>query len=252
MIKAPITSGYRKLYVLFLGKAAMSDEKLSPGHAVVLIRNQPEFSAEGTLNSAGALSGMARLYSKLSLKLGDEIQIEITGENQLTILNVTRALSEMGREAEEVFDENPKSEASRESVFQRRRLKPIHIELFAPENLNRWNPENEPDVYMAFGVLQEYTRFRYCCATSQSLLTRLGFPNDRTKPDAILISEDSGEYLVAEFKMRSSAFKSNHQADDIDVLIVWEDDETDRTHLPPTILSLREIARSAAQEIIAN
>jgi hypothetical protein len=134
-------------------------------------------------------------------------------------------------------------------VFQRQRLRPIHIELFSPENLNRWVPENEPDVYMAFGVLQEYTRYRYCCATSKRLLDLLGFQAD-TKPDAVLVDDNTGEYVVAEFKMRSSAYCENHKPGDVDVLIVWEHDSDESDKLPPHVLSLREIAREAAQELI--
>jgi len=59
------------------------------------------------------------------------------------------------------------------------------------------------------------------------------------------------EYLVAEFKMSSSAFTSNHNKEDIDVLVVWDDDESERTRLPDHVRCLRDIARSAAMEIIA-
>jgi hypothetical protein len=121
--------------------------------------------------------------------------------------------------------------------------------VFRPENLLNWQPESEPDVYIAFGILQEYTQYRYCCATSTALNTKLGFTVG-TKPDAILISNDTDEYLVAEFKMQSSSFKVNHQRTDIDVLIVWQDDEENRGILPPTVVCLEEIARLAAIEII--
>jgi hypothetical protein len=71
-----------------------------------------------------------------------------------------------------------------------------------------------------------------------------------TKPDAVLVDDETSEYLVAEFKMRSSAFALNHQPDDVDVLIVWEDDERDRSRLPRAVVSLRDIARTAAKELI--
>jgi hypothetical protein len=48
--------------------------------------------------------------------------------------------------------------------------------------------------------------------------------------------------------MKSSSFKLNHAATDIDVLVVWEDDvedATDRKKLPRIVISLRDIAKSA-------
>jgi hypothetical protein len=42
----------------------------------------------------------------------------------------------------------------------------------------------------------------------------------------------------------------NHQPGDVDVLIVWDHDEPDTTKLPPEVVSFRDIARAAAQELI--
>ncbi len=125
------------------------------------------------------------------------------------------------------------------------------MELFSPANLDQWVPEGEPDVYMVFGALASYTRYRYCCALSKRLAERLGLSLD-TRPDAILVNNDTGEYVIAEFKMHSSSYRINHAADDVDVLVVWEHDETDLTKLPPEVVTLREIARDVAFTSLAD
>ena len=55
---------------------------------------------------------------------------------------------------------------------------------------------------------------------------------------------------MAEWKKSSSDFKSNHKPDDVDVLVCWLDDETDRLLLPPKVLALRDVARTAADSIL--
>lgn len=239
-----VTASYKKLNALYFGRAEIERVCLKPGKVSLLIDSQPGFSALGTLSPAGGLTGMARTYNELKLQVGDSVEFAVTGPSQLLATATHRGATTPEEAAIPAVVVTPV-----ESVFLRQRLRPIHIELFSPENLNRWEPENEPDIYMAFGVLQEYTQFRYCCATSKQLLDRLGFKAD-SKPDAILINANNDEYVVAEFKMRSSSFKGNHKSSDVDVLIVWFDDETDKQQLPPDVLCLRDIAREVAQETI--
>jgi hypothetical protein len=245
IVRATITEGYKKLYSLYFGRAEIERAGLVAGTVTMLIKDVGGFSSQGTLNPNGTLSGMARVYSQLNLQVGDEVSCEVEGPDQVFVTGVSQA----GRAAQSTPSPLAAPTGERTTVFQAQRLKSVHIELFRPENLNLWSPEGEPDVYMAFGVLQEYTRYRYCCATSQRLLNRLGFKAE-TKPDAILVDDNTGEYVVAEFKMQSSSFSANHQPDDVDVLIVWDHDEDDRSKLPPDVVCLREIAREAAQELI--
>jgi hypothetical protein len=243
-----VTPGYRALFAFYFGTPAIRAAGLAPGRYTVTVRSRPELAAEGNMNANGALTGMSPLYRGLALRDGDVIEAEESGPMALAITGVQRrGLPEHASPAPpHASSDSP--EAIR-PVFQRQQLRALHIEMFSPENLNRWEPATETDVYMAFGVLQEYTRHRYCCATSQALLDRLGF-NAPTKPDAILIDNDTREYLVAEFKMRSSAFALNHRPEDVDVLVVWEDDVADKAGLPREVVCLREIARQAAQELI--
>ncbi len=73
--------------------------------------------------------------------------------------------------------------------------------MFRPESLDTWKPETETDVYVAFGVLHEFTDFKYCCGASKAILEKLGADYDGTaKPDAILIDRVTDEYLMAEWK----------------------------------------------------
>ena len=76
----------------------------------------------------------------------------------------------------------------------------------------------------------------------------LGFEQKEgtSKPDAILIHTESGEYLIAEFKILSSKFDENHHKDDVDVLICWEDEAVNRDELPPVVVELQSVALSAA------
>ena len=245
-----ITQTYKTLYLLNLGRDSINTGRISRSSKVsVFVKGKPHITSQGSVSIHGGLSGMSKIYSALNLNVGDKVIYEIDNPSQVTITAVKQAASPNVVPAPQAVSIAPIT-PSKDSVFRRQNLRPLHIELFTPENLNRWEPENEPDVYMAFGVLQEYTKYRYCCATSQSLLDRLGFSAD-TKPDAVLIDEDSSEYLIAEFKMTSSDFARNHKPDDVDVLVVWEDDEEQKIKLPPAVLSLREIAKTAAQEAIS-
>ena len=54
-------------------------------------------------------------------------------------------------------------------------------------------------------------------------------------------------YLVAEWKKNSSDFKQNHGPEDVDVLVCWRDDEENKTVLPPRVVALRDVAKTAAK-----
>ena len=226
----------------------------------------------GSLNASRRLTGMAEMYSILHLEPGDELDFEKKSDNEIKILRIKKAPVESNAIAAIVdlagdnstgstgaleYLNKSRDDGDRNGVFPRKKLKYIHIDLFRPENLNFWTLQTEPDVYMVFGVLQEYTAYRYCCGTSANLLKNLGYffgCNDDgsrlAKPDAILIDVGTKEYLIAEFKMNSSDFVSNHHKDDIDVLIVWDDDSKDKINLPNKVVCLKDVAREMASESI--
>lgn len=244
---ATITQSYVGLRSLYLEAAAWGTELLEVGgKATVLLDGDKDFSTEGTLNKRGGLSGMAKLYRRLNLSAGMTIEYAIPSKNTL-IVYPPAAPSSAGTASVPLTSAPP----TNETVFERKKLKHLHIEAFRPENLNHWEPETEPDVYLAFGVLQEYTDFQYCCGASKALLQRLGAIGDgATKPDAILIDRATDQYLMAEWKMRSSDFSSNHKAEDVDVLVCWIDDETDKGKLPPRVLALKNVAREAVESTL--
>lgn len=188
--KTTIQAGYKKLNLLYV-RDPLSENLLCPGLVTALIANIPDFAAEGTLNPRGGLSGMSRVYATLKLEIGDEIFYTVASDSQIVIHSIKRKVAAESAPPSAASREAITPEPVRESVFQKKRLRHIHIEVFSPENLRRWEPENEPDVYMVFGILQEYTKYRYCCATSKALLGKLAYCSD-TKPDAILIDDDTG------------------------------------------------------------
>jgi len=214
----------------------MGDPNLKAGIVSVRVEGVEDFSVDGTLNVSGWLSGMAKLYKLLSLNPGAIVEFSVARDDTI-IVHSPRPATKPGEAAP----------AERQTVFQRQKLKHLHLEPFRPENLNNWEPETETDVYLAFGVLQNYTDYHYCCGTSKSVLDRLGAKYEgKSKPDAILVDTTSGEYVFAEWKMSSSDFASNHNPDDVDVLVCWIDDETNRALLPADVVCLRSIAKSAA------
>lgn len=232
-----IKDSYVTLRSLYLGVDAVKENQLVSGDRLtVVVEDSPEVWAQGMLNPGHGVSGMAKLYTALRLKTGDTLTFKVAQPGgPIVVIPSASPVSP------------PAAAAPGETVFKRMNLKHLHIEPFRPENLFNWEPENETDIYLALGVLQEYTDFEYCCATSQALLDSLGATHS-SKPDAILIDRNTGEYLVAEMKKYASAFKSNHSVEDVDVLVCWVDDETERSKVPARIVVLSKVARVASAQ----
>jgi hypothetical protein len=243
MEKAYINETYRKLNSVRLGIEPIKNNKLNPG--ILLVKNSADddLLLECNYNKAnGILSGLAKLYKQGYFNNKTEVEYIIEDATTIKFTLPIPLQSEIEAPAvrEPVLQEN-------ESVFAKRKLKHIHIEPFRAENLKNWAPNAEVDIYMIFGHLEEYTEFKYCCGTNSYLLKKLGYKFDEnSKPDAILINRATDEYLIAEFKMKSSQFKVNHHKDDIDVLVVWEDDEPNKPLLPDHVICLSIIAKEAA------
>lgn len=241
-----INPSYIELRSIYVGGTVLKGGGLSPGKVTVLLEKDDKFSVEGTLNQQGLLSGMAKLYRKLNLQKGAKLEFSVTDDGNIII----HSFSAPASGAEAVVP--PVSPNAAQSVFEAKKLKYVHIEAFRPENLDNWEPETEADIYLAFGVLQEFTDFQYCCGVSKALLDKLGAKyDDASKPDAILIDRTSDQYLMAEWKKRSSDFKTNHKPEDVDVLVCWYDDESERTKLPPRVLALHSVAKKAVETALA-
>ncbi|BAZ79762.1 hypothetical protein PN497_16150 [Sphaerospermopsis kisseleviana CS-549] len=65
--------------------------------------------------------------------------------------------------------------------------------------------------------------------------------------DFLLTTSIVNEYLIAELKMKASAFTSNHNKEDIDVLICWEDDAKIKDSLPSKVVVLRDVLEKAIE-----
>jgi hypothetical protein len=251
-MKATINPTYRKLYSIRLGNEPLQENKLHAGLITVSVDIDRTFTIEGTYNAKnGLLSGLKALYkNKFISDDALNVEYEISSLNEIVITS-SRPTVSVNNEVEHLEHTNP---VLLQSVFQKRQLRHLHIEPFRAENLKNWTPKTESDLYMIFGVVESYTGYKYCCGTNADLLKQLGYTYDENnaKPDAILIDTATSEYLIAEFKVKSSMFKSNHKPEEIDILVVWANDETDGTKLPKTrdVLVLEEIVRLAAIDTI--
>ena len=234
-----VRKSYITLRGLNLGREFMKQNDLQPEQQYsMIIDGLEDGETEGTLNKSGFIGGLAKLYHSFQLKDGDEVGLEYDG----SVLRIMPPGIAQRVDPQVVADV-----ADSAGVFATQVLRHIHIDPFEPGNLTRWSPQTEPDVYLVFGILNEYTDYRYCCGASKELLSRLGYKSE-TKPDAILIDRNSGQYMMAEFKVRSSDFASNHQAEDVDLLVCWIDNQADRSVLPREVLALKSLLEKVVRE----
>jgi hypothetical protein len=183
----------------------------------------------GTLQKSGRIGGLAAFYQRFpSLQPGTEVEVGFDGV-AITIHppGAPASLPKLNVAA-------PPSDYA----LDRKNAYRVYIAPYAPGSLNTWEPKGEPDVYMVFGRLAEFTPYRYCCAASQEVLDTLGIRIE-PKPDAVLIEQGTDRYVIAEFEVESSRFiQHGHKPEDIDVLICWKDDVTDpsqRQYLPKVL-----------------
>ncbi len=238
-----IRPSYVQLRSFYLGVDVRNVTGLQPGEVTVTLEGDDEFSVQGRLDPQGFVTGMSKLFARLQLRDGDVVVLSVQTPETDPLIVIHSPLRGGGAPL--------KGHTTGALVFQTRQLRPVHLEAFRPENLDTWEPQTEGDVYLVFGVLQEFTDFQYCCGTSQAVLDKLGADySGSAKPDAILIDRSTDEYLMAEFKKSSSHYASNHAPADVDVLVCWLDDGTTREELPRTVLELRSIAKTAAQRAL--
>jgi hypothetical protein len=217
----------------------------------ILIEGSPPSQTEGTLQVTNLIGGLAKMYRAYDLQIEDEVGLDIHNDTVIVVPPPNRLKGSLAAPvaalgASSSISQPPVPPAST-TVFGRQKLRHVHIPEFEPANLTGWNPETEADVFLVFGMLSEYTDFRYCCGISQDLIDKLGY-RSTTKPDAILVDRATDEYLMAEFKVYSSDFASNHNRDDVDVLVCWIDDSEEKAKLPPRVVSLKELREKAVKE----
>ena len=177
-IQRPVRRSYIDLRGINVGVDFIRQDDLQPGQKYPLaIEGFHEEDLEGTFYKGGFIGGLALLYREFDLQDGDLIDVSFDGS--AIRLNPP---CERRRTPEGTTTTTPSPEP--DLVFEKQRLKHIHIEPFPLGNLSSWVPQTEADVYMVFGVLSEYTDYRYCCGASKSLLSKIRCQAD-TKPDAL-------------------------------------------------------------------
>ena len=255
--EASVAESYIDLRAINIGSEVVG-EHLEPGEISVQFGGEledeyGEMMVQGKLYENGIVHGLSKIYAQLNPRPGDtfEYSVRESGGQPTAVLESLNRVEPIEEE-----EESDEGEEEYKTLLNREDGAYIHLEPFRPENLDYWVPETETDVYMVFGTLQEFTDFQYCCGASKEVLRQLDIDryegdDEGAKPDAILIDRVSSEYLIAEWKMKSSDFRLNHNASDVDVLVCWEDDEENRELLPNSVLELRTTAKSAVENILS-
>jgi hypothetical protein len=238
--KIKISRTYHYIRSLPVGTRVIGDN-LNIGQVSIQL-HESNMVYTGNLNKNGVISGLSKLFCEQNLTPETTIYYENNAPDTIKLFIPNNDIND--KKVTNYFQDDKIT----------KRLSWSHFEIFRPTNLKHWSPIGEGDIYIAFGVLQEYTDYSYCCAANKDTLTKIGYFNDNqydnpNKPDAILYDKQTEKYVIAEFKTKSSDYKKNHNPNDVDVLIVWEDDETDQSKLPLKIVVLYKTAKSAFNDV---
>lgn len=230
-----LNNTYTNIFGLPIGMRAIN-EHLNIGPVHITIANNSK-SYYGRLHKNGVISGLSQLFYDHNLKSGMRLYFENYKIGSIK-LYINKEPSQSVSDQPSVS--NPPSEY----------LKWPHNEIFDINNFKRWHPTSEFDVCFVFGALQEMTDYNYCCAINHDIASKIEYfktlPSAKTKPDAILRHKHTNAYLIAKFESNSSNYKKHCAKNDVDVLIVWRDDESNRSCLPMHIVELYKLAQKAA------
>jgi len=189
-------------------------------------------AGKGKLGGNNTLSGLSAVLDALGLARDDMIEIEYSPMRQHEIVfSIPRDQRES--------DPSHSSKLQNDPVLARHRAAPIQTGFLGDVG-DSWKPELERDLYFAFGLLQDHLPYRFLVGASKRLFKKIGvdvYAAWRAAPDAILVDKNTGVHLVAEFKILSSMFWTNHYAEDVDVLVCWENDGG--RNLPREVLELK-------------
>lgn len=250
-----VTASYASMYAVNVGKDYIRRNQLFPGRYEWRCVSGKDgngsityLKGKGTLNSNGAFTGLGKFYALFGLAVGDDVKFEF--QNGEIDLSASRNDVEINPQTaqQDAFHTTPIQ--PRDTALRRYSANHVSLDDFELVNYAKWVPQTEASLYMVFGKIEEYLKVKYVCGCSREVQRRLGvgFPS---APDAIVVEKATGQYLVAEFKMYSSAFVTGNQTRDfVDILICWEDDcaEADKAKLPNEILCLK----SSIAEFISN
>ena len=235
MNKIYLSETYKNIYSLPIGMKAINN-KLRVGPVSIFINNRQEIYG-GKLNENGVISGLSQLFREQNLRSGMMFSYENHDVDSILLyLNDDSAKNEMTGNQ---FADSPS-----------KKLKWPHNEICHPDNFKRWSPNSEIDVFFAFGLLHYMTNYSYCCALTNEVIAQIEYfdriSTAKRKPDAILHNKHTNHYLIAKFESNSSDYKKRHNPNDVDVLIVWRDNETNRSHLPMQVVELYSLAKEVS------
>ena len=192
---------------------------------------------DARLYDNGTMGKLAWFYDMFNLKPGDEIGLRIDTRNEITLE------TPKGKN-------NKKTRASTDDnyvpVLKNQGAKHVHYAALECPTRTVWYPENEKDLYVAMGIVYDKLDFTYLHSCSQEMINRHGLEDftekseRRSKPDAFVVYQPTKQKMLAEVKMKSSAFKGNHSKDEVDVLFCWVNDEMDKTVLPNFVVALSD------------
>lgn len=230
-----LTETYKNIYSLPIGKKAIS-HRLNVGPIHISIKNRKEVYS-GRLNVNGVISGLSHMFQEQKLEAG------------MRLIYINHAIDSIQLALEDVVppDErtgNPLADAPSAKIAW------LHSELFTTDNSHRWELTSILDVFFVFSLLHEKTGYNYCRALNRDYLDKTEYfsriPTATTNPDAVLQHIDSERYFIAKFEIHSSNYKINFTANDVDVLVVWMDNEKDRSRLPRYVVELSKIVNNVA------
>lgn len=231
-----LQKSYESIFGLPVGMKSINS-KLNIGPISVLVENKNKIYP-ARLNKNGVISGLVELYRDLDLKFGMTIYYENHATDAIKIYFPKKTLKNK-------VAHNPSTRNN-----PSRKLKWAHNEIYDDNNFNRWTPNSKLDVCFVFGLLHDFTDFQYCGALTQDMMSKIeylkNYPNATDKPDAIVFHKNTACYSIAKFECKSSEYKNHHAPNDVDVLIVWRNDETDRSLLPMHVIELYQLAKHVA------
>jgi hypothetical protein len=269
MSEVTITNSMITARGINLGKTFVRVNEITPGEFYdIEIVGFPELSMGGTVNHNGWTTGLTRLHRHFNLVVGDKLEADFqNGKILLSVPEDIRQRGDTASAAAQTSDPDsgvvggPPTDAADVAtatndqasltVMSRFKMSHKHLEKLSPRNVNTWKPRYESDLYVVFGMLSalEALDYEFCCGTDIELLRDWKFPvDDHEKPDCIVVDKATGDYLIAEFKIKSSRFTANHDAEAIDLLFCWDHDAPEYGKLPNKVVCLRDVLIAAINE----
>jgi hypothetical protein len=232
-----IKPNYAALKAIYLTSRPMKDGRLVYGKTTVRVKGVDGFSTRGTVSRNCLLGGMSKLYSTFGLQKGDEITFEVGSRNQEQTLMIELPKSRLPSDQTSSNATPISPDQSTSGVFAQRNLESVPIHVLPPHDAD--------DVMVAFIAQSSKTPFQFGRRMTEARAEELGFQSKGCLPHAICLDQETGQYHMTTFVVHSSEFKDRFHRDDSDILVCWDHDEQDHTHLPKTVIALESLATSS-------